>query len=52
MIHRMYPVVFVALMALPAGAQDRGVLAIDEEAGRHPVVLEPGGAVAVCRPRG
>ena len=35
MIHRMYPVVFVALMALPAGAQDRGVLAIDEEAGRH-----------------
>ena len=35
MIHRMYPVVFVALMALPAGAQDRGVLAIDEEAGRY-----------------
>ena len=35
MIHRMYSVVFVALMALPAGAQDRGVLAIDEEAGRH-----------------
>ena len=35
MIHRMYPVVFVALMAWPAGAQDRGVLAIDEEAGRY-----------------
>ena len=35
MIHRMYPVAFVALMALPAGAQDRGVLAIDEEAGRY-----------------
>ena len=35
MIHRMYWVVLVALMALPAGAQDRGVLAIDEEAGRH-----------------
>ena len=35
MIYRMYWVVFVALMALPAGAQDRGVLAIDEEAGRH-----------------
>ena len=35
MIHRIYSVVFVALMALPAGAQDRGVLAIDEEAGRY-----------------
>ncbi len=35
MIHRMYSVLFVALMALPAAAQDRGVLAIDEEAGRH-----------------
>ena len=35
MIHRMYWVAVVALMALPAGAQDRGVLAIDEEAGRH-----------------
>ena len=35
MIHRMYGVVLVALMALPAGAQDRGVLAIDEEAGRY-----------------
>ncbi len=35
MIYRMYWVVFVALMALPAGAQDRGVLAIDKEAGRH-----------------
>ena len=31
----LYWVVLVALMALPAGAQDRGVLAIDEEAGRH-----------------
>ena len=28
MIHRMYSVVFVALMALPAGTQDLGVLAI------------------------
>ena len=35
MIHRMYFVAFVALMALPAGAQDRGVLAIDEAAGRY-----------------
>ena len=35
MIYRMYWVVFVALMAGPAVAQDRGVLAIDEEAGRH-----------------
>ena len=35
MIHRMYWVAVVALMAWPAGAQDRGVLAIDEEAGRY-----------------
>ena len=35
MIHRMYWVGFVAVLAFPAGAQDRGVLAIDEDAGRH-----------------
>ena len=35
MIYRMYWVAVVALMALPVAAQDRGVLAIDEEAGRH-----------------
>ena len=36
MIHRpWYLVAFVALIAFPAGAQDRGVLAIDEEAGRY-----------------
>ena len=40
MIHRMYWFAFVALMALPAGAQDRGVLAIDEEAGRYAFSLD------------
>ena len=35
MIHRMYCVAFVALMAWPAGAQNRGVLAIDEETARY-----------------
>ena len=35
MIHRIYWFAFLALMAWPAGAQERGVLAIDEDAGRH-----------------
>ena len=35
MIHRMYWVVGIALMAWPAGAQERGVLAIDVDAARH-----------------
>ena len=35
MIHRMYWVVLVALLAWPAGAPDRGVLAIDEGTARH-----------------
>ena len=35
MIHRMYGVVFVALLALPTAAQDRGVLVIDEETARY-----------------
>ena len=36
MIHRpWYLVAFVALIAFPAGAQERGVLAIDEDAARY-----------------
>ena len=35
MIYRIYGVVFGALLAWPAGAQDRGVLAIDEGTARH-----------------
>ena len=43
MIHRMYSVTFVALLALPAGAQERGVLAIDEDDGAARVLLRLGG---------
>ena len=49
MIYRMYWVAVVALMALPAGAQDRGVLAIDEEAGRYALSLDgEADAVNMC----
>ena len=49
MLHRIYWVVFVALMAWPAGAQDRGVLAIDEEAGRHAFSFDSeADAVNIC----
>ena len=49
MIYRMYRVVFVALMALPAAAQDRGVLAIDDEAARYAFSLgSEADAVNMC----
>ena len=40
MIHRMYGVVFVAVLAWPVAAQERGVLAIDEETARYAFSLD------------